>query len=70
MSRDRDEILAKILACIEGEREFVEIRDCLENDGVFLDGLELRKIIAELVRSGILCREVKRNRVLFYRCGT
>ena len=63
-------MVTKILSCVEGSKEFVEIRDCLESKGLFIDGLALRKIIAALVRSGILCREVRRNRVLFYRCGS
>jgi len=63
------ELASLVMECVERPLEFVEIRNCLERRGMYVDGVVLRKVVAELVRRGLLCREVSRNRILFYRCG-
>lgn len=50
---------------------FEELRDFLEAGmGVYVDGLLLRKVVAEMVRGGELCKEVsaERHKLLLRLC--
>ncbi|MEM1525931.1 MAG: hypothetical protein QW775_05940 [Ignisphaera sp.] len=62
-SRKDVEILVKqTLSTASKGLTFEEIRSYLELKRVYVDGLELRKIIADMVRDNVLCKEVSPNR--------
>lgn len=71
-SRKDVEILVKqALSTASKGLTFEEIRSYLELKGVYVNGLELRKIIADMVRDNALCKEVSPNRrkLLIKLCG-
>lgn len=50
----------KILDILQKHAEgiiFDELREDLENQGIYVDGVMLRKIVADLIRGKIICKE-------------
>ncbi len=47
-----------------------ELREELESRGLYLDGRELRKVVAEMVRMGVLCKvwDPSRRRFRLHLC--
>ncbi|MEM0371732.1 MAG: hypothetical protein QXG46_01965 [Ignisphaera sp.] len=45
---------------------FEELRNELESMGIYIDGLFLRKTIADMIRNGIICKEVSSSKKRFY----
>ena len=51
---------SKILDILQKHAEgiiFDELREDLENQGIYVDGITLRKIVADLIRGKIICKE-------------
>jgi len=49
---------------------FDELRERIEDRGVYLDGRILRRVVAELIRRGILCKTPfpERRKLLLHLC--
>ncbi|HIP57399.1 MAG TPA: hypothetical protein EYH02_04960 [Ignisphaera aggregans] len=49
---------------------FDELRERIEDRGVYLDGRVLRRVVAELVRRGVLCKTPfpERRKLLLHLC--
>lgn len=60
--KDVEKLVKQILSTTSEGLTFEEIRNYLELKGVYIDGLELRKIVADMIRSNTLCKEVSSNR--------
>ncbi|MEM1644799.1 MAG: hypothetical protein QXL96_02830 [Ignisphaera sp.] len=67
---DVEKLIKQILSIAFKGLTFEEIRNHLELKGIYIDGFELRKIIADMVRNNILCKEVllDRRKFLFKLC--
>lgn len=50
---------------------FEELRNILEVEGIYIDGVELRGIVARMVRKGVVCKEISssRRKLLLKLCG-
>ncbi len=64
--------LEKLVLEVVGGRalSFDELRDELEAQGIYIDGRVLRKVVAELVRRGVLCKtpSAERRKLLLHIC--
>jgi len=65
---DLEELIFKIVR--DRAVSFDELRDELEAWGVYIDGRVLRKVVAELVRRGVLCKtpSAERRKLLLHAC--
>ncbi len=70
-----EDIVKKVIIEILRTRprlSFEEIRDIIENDyGLYMDGLMLRKIMANLITKGIICKipSEERKKLLLTLCS-
>lgn len=62
---DIERIIRSILSRHSKGMEFKELREYLEQVGIYVDGYILRKIIADMIRSGVLCKEILSNKRRF-----
>jgi len=61
LSFSKEYVVSKIKEILSETREglrFEEVRDRLESTGIYVDGYILRKIVAEMVREKVICKEV------------
>ena len=65
---DLEKLVVEILR--SGSRTFDELREELWNRSIYVDGLVLRKVVAELVRRRVVCKEPcpERRRFLLRLC--
>ncbi|RLG88818.1 MAG: hypothetical protein DRO15_02005 [Thermoprotei archaeon] len=60
----------EIIECLRSrELSYDELRECLESKGIYIEGLQLRSIIASMIRSGEIKKiidPIKRKFVLRY----
>lgn len=66
------EAIAKIIARNPSGITFEELRDQLETEEqIYIDGIELRKTVAEMIRQGTICKEPspQRKKMLLKPCS-
>jgi hypothetical protein len=70
LNRNVEKTVIEILSKNENGLSFEELRELLEKNGYYLNGLMLRKIIAKLINSGIICKipSEKRKKLLLILC--
>lgn len=56
LKKDVEKVIMQILASRKDGLTFEELRESLEYNGYYLDGLILRKFIAHLIRSNNICK--------------
>jgi len=70
LNRNVEKTVIEILSKNENGLSFEELRELLEENGYYLNGLMLRKIIAKLINNGIICKipSEKRKKLLLTLC--
>lgn len=66
------EVIAKIIARNPDGLTFEELRNQLEaGEQIYIDGVELRKTVAEMIRQGTICKEPspQRKKMLLKLCS-